>query len=581
MNDHVEVKKVPLTWAQEAYWMGFHGAQAFHDHWVVLYDKWSLPLRTPLVKLQTIIREIVADSDMMRTRFSGATEPPGQCIYSSVEVDIVLCEDAEFESCLDTARKKDFDIVTEFPYAILIGRDREFATTIGIVAHHIIVDWAGMQAIKDRLMLMLDGRPIPPTVSTQELVDGEAKADRKRSFTYWQRCVASVPNTIFPTRTQGELDEHELVQAELISSTLGQRIDDAARQHRASHTSVVIASIVRSISKLTAVPFLSMNLVVSNRMGAKRNGVLHAATVSLTTPLPTNRSYEESLFVARQALFDALRYGNVSGSDVRRIFEEEAERRSLQSNVEVTLNFLGLNDDTHLSLRRESSVVRRSIDPCSPWIMVTCSRSEGGTKISVKFSSLKISDNEALQFLASMDGFQYEDFPVDGASNLHDDLQWLEARKVWVSRYRLRRSLLSVPGVVHVEFIEPWAASVSDIGLRLYGDGSELPPTPSQLREFARFDPTCTVPTSIDFIGFLERTSKQVQPNREVDVSLIAIVRDYLPNLDLKRSFFSQGGNLLDLAPIVHRMRLAGYGGADASLFEWRSVAEALLMVQD
>jgi hypothetical protein len=299
---------------------------------------------------------------------------------------------------------------------------------------------------------------------------------------YWRTCISSAPNTIFPTRTYSESDTHELVSAGLTSSTLGHRIDDAARQHRCSPTAVVMASVVRVVGELTATPYLNINLVVGNRSGAKKNGVLQAATVSITAPLRTARENKDRMFDARQALFDALRYGNVPGSDVRRVFEEEAERRSFQPSVEVTLNFLGLNDSDSLPLRREADVVRRPIDAGSPWLRLTCTESSTGTSLWVDFSPLQISDDEAMRFLESMEDLQGDHRPANDAFDPGDEVQGLEARKAWVSRARLRRSLLSLPGVVRVEFVDP-DTRADDVRVRLFGDGCHLPPTQSQLRD--------------------------------------------------------------------------------------------------
>jgi hypothetical protein len=175
MKELGKIDTLPLTWAQEAYWVGFHAARAFRDDWVVLHDRWRLPLNTSLARLQNVIGELVAQTDMLRTSFSDAMEPPAQYVHAAIEPGITLCDEAEFTSQFEAARGQSFDIVAELPYSIVVGHVREHATVIGIVAHHIVVDWAGLQAIRHRITLLLEDTPLPPTVSTQAIVDAEAK----------------------------------------------------------------------------------------------------------------------------------------------------------------------------------------------------------------------------------------------------------------------------------------------------------------------------------------------------------------------------------------------------------------------
>lgn len=557
--------RLPLSWAQEGYWAHHHASRYWQNGALHLSSSWALDGSPSAEAVTAAITRMVAATDGMRVTFSHPEDGAYQELHAPGQLNHVeVVPNEEFEAEFARVAAEPYEIHSEFSYRFVLGQAEGGIKQLGLAGHHLLFDQDGLTAVRLHLEADLRGKDIPPSVGLTGQLELESNADVSRRISYWNRVLNGMPNTVFADTRPGEANAGRGRQAVLVSAVAGRAVAQLSRDLGVPRSAVVLAGAAHAVGVLTQAPVASFHLIAKNRSARTRHSILNLATAILSEPIPTNVSLSDAVAGASRATLAALRHGVLPGAVTPSLYDQVAESRNVKLPSELAFNFFEVNEGLFPPDARPIEVRPFPNEATTPKISILCGSVADGTLIKLRAACTNYSDEELERALRAFELFLTGH--DTSRSPQKPDLQWLAGRSAWISRARIREVLMEFDGTAGVRFVDEWAPQCEALRVIVEGDGTASAPTMEALTLRARSDYSFVVPDDITMEGFLPSAERAAEPS--VDPRVLSQIKKILPDLDLGRTFFAQGGNLLSAAQLVVALHAAGCADADIADLE-------------
>lgn len=272
----------PLTWGQRAIWGALEDLgpdrYLFNIGWEVAdEDGWLLPT------VERAVHELLDLHESFRTRLCPTGSGLEQVLDGAGRLEVSVCAlddgGTAFGQLAADLLAAPFDCAGEWPLRVAVGCRGGLAKRVSFVASHHALDGEAVPIVRADAARLLAGESARDILAQRtvlqplDLAAHEASPAGQRSHArsrgYWERKLNTIPATMFPPEVRQRLAdprEPRFWQARLTSRALLLSADDLAARWQTSSTAIIMAGLARAISRITGTPYLTLQVMASNRV---------------------------------------------------------------------------------------------------------------------------------------------------------------------------------------------------------------------------------------------------------------------------------------------------------------------------